>query len=183
MPGRPWLHRIGVSDGTARERKLCRGRYNLIVNVTVVGGGIIGCAVAHELAARGARVRIVDMRGTGRGATQASAGILAPYIEGHIDALLRLGVSSLALYDGFLARVSEDARQAVEYERSGTLHIAANEAAAMELAIAARRFAHDGVAHELMPGPDARRLEAGLSPRIISALLLPMHGYVRASEL
>jgi glycine oxidase len=153
------------------------------VRITIVGGGIIGCAVGHELASRGASVRIIDMRGTGRGATQASAGILAPYIEGHIDALLRLGVNSLALYDGFIARVSEDAQQAIEYERCGTLHIAANEAAAMELAIAARRFAHAGVAHELMPGHDARRLEASLSPRIISALLLPMHGYVRAVEL
>ena len=153
------------------------------MKITIVGGGIIGCAVAHELASRGASVRIIDMRGTGRGATQASAGILAPYIEGHIDALLRLGVSSLALYDGFIARVGEDAQQAIEYERCGTLHVARNEAAAMELAIAARRFAHEGVAHQLMPGHEALRLEPRLSPRLLSALLLPMHGYVRAAEL
>ena len=153
------------------------------MNVTVVGGGIIGCAVGRELASRGARVRIIDMRGTGRGATQASAGILAPYIEGHIDALLRLGVNSLALYDAFIARVSEDAQQTIEYARSGSLHVARNDAAAMELAMAARNLAHGGVAHELMPGHDARKLEPGLSPRIMSALLLPMHGYVRATEL
>src|SRR4029077_6525000 len=116
-------------------------------------------------------------------ATQASAGILAPYIEGHIDALLRLGINSLALYDGFVARVSDDAQRAIEYERCGTLHIASNDAAAMELAIAARRFAHAGVAHELMPAHEALRLETALSPRIISALLLPDHGYVRAAEL
>ncbi|HYS25002.1 MAG TPA: glycine oxidase ThiO [Vicinamibacterales bacterium] len=153
------------------------------MRVTIVGGGIIGCAVGHELASRGASVRIIDMRGTGRGATQASAGILAPHIEGHIDALLRLGVASLALYDGFIARASEDSRQAIEYERCGTLHVANTDAAAMELAMAARRLAHEGIAHELMPGHEARRLEAALSPRLISALLLPMHGYVRAAEL
>lgn len=128
-------------------------------------------------------MRVVDRRGTGRGATQASAGILAPYIEGHIDALLQLGTHSLALYDGFIARVGEDAGRPIEYERTGSLHLANNEAAAMELAVAARRFAHAGIAHELMPGHDAVRLEPGLSPRMISALLLPMHGYVRASEL
>jgi glycine oxidase len=154
-----------------------------VVKVTIVGGGIIGCAVAHALTSRGAAVRIVDMRGAGRGATQASAGILAPYIEGHIDTLLRLGVNSLALYDDFVARVSADAQQPIEYERSGSLHVARNEAAAMELAIAARRFAHAGVAHELMPAHEARRLETALSPRIVSALLLPDHGYVRAAEL
>jgi glycine/D-amino acid oxidase-like deaminating enzyme len=53
----------------------------------------------------------------------------------------------------------------------------------MELAIAARNLAHAGVAHQLMSGRDAVRLEPALSPRLISALLLPMHGYVRASEL
>jgi glycine/D-amino acid oxidase-like deaminating enzyme len=79
--------------------------------------------------------------------------------------------------------VSEDSQHAIEYERSGSLHVAKNDAAAMELAIAARKFAHAGVAHQLMPGRDAVRLEPALSPRLISALLLPMHGYVRASEL
>ena len=64
------------------------------VNITIVGAGIVGCAVAHELASRGARVHVVDMRGTGLGATQASAGILAPYVEGHLDALLRSSASA-----------------------------------------------------------------------------------------
>ena len=146
------------------------------MRIIVVGGGIIGCAVAHALASRGAHVRIVDMRGPGRGATQASAGILAPYIEGHIDALLRLGVNSLALYDEFVAGVSVNAQQAIEYERCGSLHVAKNEAAAIELAIAARRFAHAGVIHELMPAHEAHRLEPALSTRIISALLMPHHG-------
>ena len=149
------------------EGKLSRGQYNRGVKITLVGGGIIGCAVGHELASRGAAVRILDMRGSGLGATQASAGILAPYIEGHIDALLRLGISSLSLYDGFLVRVSEDSQHAIEYERSGSLHVAKNDAAAMELAIAARKFAHAGVAHQLMPGRDAVRLEPALSPRLI----------------
>ena len=171
------------SDAGKEQRKLSCGQYNRVVKVTVVGGGIIGCAVAHALASRGASVRIVDMRGAGQGATQASAGILAPYIEGHIDALLRLGVNSLSLYDDFVARVCADAHQPIEYERSGSLHVAKNDAAAMELAIAARRFAHAGVAHELMPAHEALRVEAALSPRIISALLLLDHGYVRASEL
>src|SRR5258706_8801853 len=173
------------SAGPALIRAVSAGRaqYNLDVKITIVGAGIIGCAIAHELASRGAAVCVIDMRGTGRGATQASAGILAPYIEGHIDALLQLGVHSLALWDAYVARVGQDAEQTIEYERSGSLHVARNDAAALELAIAARRLAHDGVAHELMPGHDACRLEPGLSPNLISALLLPMHGYVRASEL
>jgi glycine oxidase len=153
------------------------------VNITVVGAGIIGCAVAHELASRGARVRVVDMRGPGLGATQASAGILAPHVEGHIDALLRLGVCSLSLYDAFVARAVKDGSQPVEYERSGTLQVAldADQAAALEAA--AKRLAANGVACTLMHGDAARALEPSLSPRICAALLVPQHGYVRVGEL
>ena len=50
-------------------------------DIIVVGAGIVGCAVAYELARRGASVEIVDERPVGMGATQASAGVLAPYIE------------------------------------------------------------------------------------------------------
>jgi glycine oxidase len=153
------------------------------VNIIVVGAGIVGCAVAHELASRGARVRIVDMRGTGLGATQASAGILAPYVEGHIDALLRLGVCSLSMYDAFIERASADARQTIEYERSGTLQVALDADGTAEFAAAAQRLAANGVAHTLMDGDAARALERSLSPRIRAALLVPQHGYVRAGEL
>jgi glycine oxidase len=88
------------------------------VNVIVVGAGVIGCAVAWELASRGAAVQVVETRGTGGGATKASAGMLAPQIEGHIAPLLALGSRSLALYDEFVARVMADSGRDVEYDRS-----------------------------------------------------------------
>ena len=43
--------------------------------IVVVGAGIIGCAVAYELAKRGASVTVVDDRAPGMGATQAAAGV------------------------------------------------------------------------------------------------------------
>ena len=73
------------------------------MRVAVVGGGIIGCACAFELARRGADVTVFDMRHPGGGATQASAGILAPYVEGHAnEALLDLGIRGLDVYDEFV---------------------------------------------------------------------------------
>ena len=87
--------------------------------VIVVGAGVIGCAVAHELARRGARVRVVDRRDVGQGATQASAGVLAPYITAHEgSALLDLGARSLSLYDEFVSRTVEDSGSTVQYVSS-----------------------------------------------------------------
>ncbi|HKH70501.1 MAG TPA: FAD-dependent oxidoreductase, partial [Vicinamibacterales bacterium] len=120
------------------------------MNITVVGAGVVGCAVAYELASRGAHVELVDPRGPGRGATAASAGILAPLIEGHSTALLRLGTCSVALWDDFIRRIQSDSGQSVEYARSGTLHVALNDAQAGELSTVARRFKSANVPHTVL---------------------------------
>ena len=78
------------------------------MNVTIVGAGVAGCSIAWELASRGAAVTVIDTRGVGKGATYASAGILAPRIEGHSPELLRLGLCSLGLYDGFIGRLKRE---------------------------------------------------------------------------
>ena len=91
-------------------------------DIVVVGAGIIGCAVAYEVARRGASVQLLDERPAGMGATQASAGMLAPYIEAREGSpLLEFSVRSLNLFDEFVARVSADSGIGVPYRRTGTL--------------------------------------------------------------
>jgi glycine oxidase len=152
------------------------------VNVTVIGAGIVGLSVAHELASRGASVRIVDARGPAQGATRASAGVLAPYIEGHSEALLKLCVCSLNHYDTFIARVSADGQQPVEYGRVGTLQVARNALEAEQLAATSARLAAAGVPHTLLDEHGARAAEPALGIAT-SALEIPQHGYVRVSTL
>jgi glycine oxidase len=153
------------------------------VKVTVVGAGIIGCAVAYELARRGARVHVVDPRTPGQGATRASAGILAPYIEGHVPSLLKLGVRSLALYDDFVRRAGADGATDIEYVRCGTLQVAAADAESIRLAALARELAQARVVHRLFDRNEVREIEPDLSPQVHSALLIPSHGYVTAASL
>lgn len=148
----------------------------------VVGAGVVGCAVAYELSARGAGVRVVDARGTGQGATRASAGMLAPYIEGHSDALLRLGIWSLDQYEGFLARVAADARRPVEYRRTGTLQVARTDRGAEHLRERQRALADLGVVASLLNGDEVRRSEPALAD-VRAGLRVPQHGYVRVAAL
>ena len=78
-------------------------------DIIVIGAGVVGCAIADELARRGASVEIIDERRVGLGATQASAGVLAPYIEareGH--PLLDLTVRSLGMYEEFVERAASE---------------------------------------------------------------------------
>ena len=153
------------------------------MKVTIVGAGIVGAAIAYELAARGAQVRLVDARGNGEGATRASAGVLAPHIEGHSADLLRLGLCGLAHYDSFIARVAADAQRPVEYRRSGTLQVARSDGEARQLEQAARAFSKSGVSHTCLDGDAARRLEPSLAEGVRAGLLVPEHGYVGVSAL
>jgi glycine oxidase len=153
------------------------------VKITIVGAGIIGYAIAYELASRGAEVRLLDPRGLGLGATRASGGMLAPHIEGHSPDLLRLCVCSLDYYNNFISRLAADAQAAIEYRRSGTLQVARTDDEMERLDEAARMLTERGAAHTRVEGSDVRRLEPSLAGDIRGGLLIPSHGYVGAATL
>lgn len=152
--------------------------------MVVVGAGIIGCAVAYELARRGARVQVLDRRDVGQGATQASAGVLAPYLEAHAGRpLVELGARSLALYDEFVARVVEDSGSAVQYVRSGTLEVAADAASFARLQAVARAYEALGVPVELLDAAALREAEPRLAAHLNGGLFVRPHGFVGATDL
>ena len=153
-------------------------------DIVVVGAGIIGCAVAYQLARRGASVDVVDMRAAGMGATQASAGVLAPYIEATEGSpLLDLTVRSLELFDDFVTAASADSGIAVPYRRSGTLDVSADEHAMREFRAKAEALERRGVAAEIIDRSALRTEEPQLAPATLGGLLIPSHGFVSAPEL
>jgi glycine oxidase len=150
------------------------------VRVLVAGAGVIGCAIAHELARRGALVTIADPRPVGGGATQASAGMLVPYHEvEHAGPFLTLAERSLALYDGFIERLREDAPDAdIDYARTGTLEVALDDdgAAALDRQASVLRAAR--VECQRLDGAAARAMEPQLASGVTGALLVATHGFV-----
>lgn len=142
-------------------------------HVIVVGAGIVGCAIARELAVRGVRCTVVDPRPVAGGATQASAGMLAPYVEAHEGGpMLDLCVRSLDLYDGWIARLREE-RHDIDYARCGTLEIALSDDRASEL-----RGGHG----EWLDSEAVAGVVPQLAPTA-GALRNLQHGYVNARQL
>jgi glycine oxidase len=152
------------------------------VRITIAGAGVVGCAIACELARRGASVRVIDPRGAGQGASQASAGILAPVIEGHSEALLRLLRCAMTLYDGFVSRLTE-AGAVIEYARAGTLQIAVDEEQARALARAADSLLALRLPYELLSGAETRRTEPAVTPDAVAGLVVHGDGYVVVGAL
>src|SRR2546425_13219437 len=77
-------------------------------DVAIAGGGVIGGAIALELARAGLRVAVFDRQQPGQEASWASAGILSPAPENPgMVAMVPLGKASIALYPEVVARVGE----------------------------------------------------------------------------
>jgi len=153
-------------------------------DIVVVGAGIVGCAVAFELARRGASVQVVDDRPAGMGATQASAGVLAPYIEAREDGpLLDLAVRSLDRFDTFISRVTSASGAPVTYRRNGSIDVATERESMARLTQNADRLKRKGVAADVLDAKAARAEEPHLTGDIAGGLVISSHGYVVAVEL
>ena len=154
-------------------------------DIIVVGAGIVGCAVAYELARRGASVEIVDERPVGMGATQASAGVLAlhrgargqPAARSH-----RAQPRPVRQVHG--ARVGgERRRRAVPPDRHARHRDHRRRDAPCTRATAdvlSQRGRARGV---LLDGATARAEEPLLGDGVVGGLFIDAHGFVSASEL
>jgi glycine oxidase len=75
--------------------------------ILILGGGLIGLAIAHQLARRGCPVQVLSRRRS-EAAGFVAAGMLAPHAEGLIGEQLQLGQASLAAYPSWVAEVEAD---------------------------------------------------------------------------
>jgi glycine oxidase len=148
-------------------------------HVIIVGAGVIGCACAYELASAGARVSVFDVRRVGLGASQASAGVLAPFIEGHDSGpLLELGQRSLELYDHFAQRVTAASGLTFQYTRSGTLEVALSADEASRLQQTSATLNARGVETAWLDRPALLEKEPLVAPDAHGALFIGAHGMV-----
>jgi glycine oxidase len=152
-------------------------------DVIVIGGGVIGCAIGREMARRGASVVILEARAIGQGATQASAGVLAPYIEAPGEGPLQaLTVESLAMYDEFVATVAQEANTTIEYRRCGTIEIAHDSGSVRRLKTLGEWARSRGVDARWADPGEVGTLEPALAPSC-GGLIVAEQGYVRAPQL
>ena len=153
-------------------------------SVIVVGAGIVGCTVAYDLAMSGAQVHVIEIRTPGQGATRASAGILAPHIEGHgSDLLRRLGKRSLDLYDGFMTRLGRDSGRDVFYQRNGTFELAFSDADVERLDDLSGTIQKEGIDARWIAPAGFADLEPLASPAARGGLLIPTHGFVGVTSM
>src|SRR5580692_8824741 len=93
-------------------------------DVVIVGGGIIGCSIAFELARRKLRVALLDRQELMREASWAAAGMLSPAPDCPAAIpLVPLGRASLREYPHFIADIEEATGLRAGYRTEGTLEV------------------------------------------------------------
>jgi glycine oxidase len=98
-------------------------------DVVIVGGGVIGLAIARALALRGVRdICLIERGSLGTESSFAAAGMLAPQAEADSrDDLFELLTQSRDLYPNFAAELRDETGVDIELDTTGTLYLAFTE--------------------------------------------------------
>jgi glycine oxidase len=149
-------------------------------DVLIVGGGLIGCALAAELAERGARVTLLERHEPGGEASGAAAGMLSPQAEAESpSAFLDFALESRELYPDWIRTIFEATGLDAGYRRWGLLRCElrtgpedSSEADPLFASYEWQRKRGLKV-EEAPPPPLARELAARLSRNVRSTVFFP----------
>lgn len=147
-------------------------------DVAVVGGGVLGCAIAARLAATSARVCLLEAEtDVAEGASKGNAGIAVSYYgpPGTLETDL-IGRSNGG-WEALCARLD------VPYRRIGALMIAVDEAEEEQLGAIRDEARACGVRADLLDGSRAREIEPLIAPGCRAALHLPDEGIIDPMRL
>src|ERR1043165_199289 len=96
-------------------------------DVVVVGGGVIGCAIAYALARGGASVAVVERSRVGAESSSAAAGILAPRGHATEPEIFDLAMARHQRVPALVDAIRDDTSLDSEYVRSGVFDLAFDE--------------------------------------------------------
>ncbi len=154
-------------------------------NVAIIGGGVIGLAIARALALRGVRdVSIIERACLGGEASFAAAGMLAPQAEADsIDDFFHLACQSRDMYPAFAAALYEETGTDIELDTTGTLYLAFTQHDQEELENRYNWQTHAGLSVEKLTGTQTRGLEPCVAESVSGALRFPLDFQVENRRL
>src|SRR5919108_4552205 len=177
-------HRRDPGRAVARRRRaaLPRGAGRR-VKITVVGGGIIGCATAYELAKAGCAVTLFERATPGAEASSAAAGMLAPLGDASGSAFERLAVASWQLYPSVVEELRTRTGVDVEYVTRGKIYplFDAEDVRRAETRVVGREMQEFGI--EAWDTADLRPREPALATRVRGAMFVGAEHWVNNQRL
>ncbi len=146
----------------------------------VVGGGIIGCATAWELAKAGCAVTVVERGQPGAEASSAAAGLLAPMGESSATAFHTLAVESWRMYPGVVRELRDLTGIDAEHVTRGTVYPLHGADVEREAAAWMRT---PGLGAEIWDRKTIDAREPALSPRVWHAVFVAGDHWINNQRL
>ncbi len=148
-------------------------------DVIVLGGGIIGCAIAEELARRGQRVVIVERGTIGAEASSAAAGILSAQMD-----LVRPGPffdlchAARRMYPQWIRYVERRSGMSVGFHVDGILYLAITKQDKQRMAARMRWQRAKGLRVECWSSTQVRRREPSVDGRVHCGFFFPTEAQI-----
>jgi glycine oxidase len=153
-----------------------------LTSVVVVGGGVIGSAIAWTLARDGASVMLLERDDVAAHASGVAAGMLQPLGESWgRGGFANLGLRSLAMFPEIIADLREHTGIDPEYHESGALSVAFDDDDERDLRERAATWADHGL--EWLDAKAVRTAEPRLAPDARGGLWSPREAHARSALL
>jgi glycine oxidase len=143
--------------------------------VAIIGGGVIGLAIAWRLAQRGAEVTVFDKGQAGSGASHAAAGMLAAHLEAEPreENLVALNRASQQMWPAFAGELEAASGMSVDMRTEGTLLLAltGDDQSRLKHILAFQKSL--GLPLDWLTAAEVRRREPHLASTISGAIFSP----------
>ncbi|MSQ40740.1 MAG: glycine oxidase ThiO [Dehalococcoidia bacterium] len=160
--------RRGEGQGEGDSGGLCMQHHP---DVIVIGGGVIGCAVAYHLSKAGARVTVLERESLACQASGVAAGLLTPLAEAEAPSpLVAMGVRCLALHRALAQELLEATGISVEYQSVPVLRLAFTNDDVARLKRSLEWQQELGLRVSWVDSAELQRLEPQASPDILGGL-------------
>ncbi|MEA3125344.1 MAG: hypothetical protein QOD67_2363 [Caballeronia sp.] len=156
-------------------------------DVLVVGGGLVGTAVAYGLALEGAKVTVLDQGDGGFRASRGNFGLVWVQGKGYgLSPYARWSRSSARLWLGLAAALLEDTGIDVSLKQPGGFHLcfSDDEMAEREKRLSTLQAELGGeYPYQLLDARELRERLPAVGPEVIGASYTPMDGHVNPLKL
>jgi glycine/D-amino acid oxidase-like deaminating enzyme len=156
-------------------------------DVLVVGGGLVGTAVAYGLAREGAKVTVLDQGDGGFRASRGNFGLVWVQGKGYgLSPYARWSRSSSRLWPGLAAALLEDTGIDVSLKQPGGFHLCFSdeEIAEREKRLSTLQAELGGeYPYQLLDARELRERLPAVGPEVIGASYTPMDGHVNPLKL